>query len=80
MKPNKFLTLRNLLLIIILLTATGCGMQGGQAINLEGHATDPEGVSRVEIWVNSELTWTVEELPQQGNLVSFAHTWTPTVR
>ena len=49
----------------------------GETINLEGHATDPEGISRVEIWVNSELTWTIEELPQQGDLVSFAQTWTP---
>lgn len=49
----------------------------GETINFEGHATSPEGVSRVEIWINSELTMTVEELPTRGDLVSFKQTWTP---
>lgn len=49
-----------------------------EPINIEGHASDPEGVTRVEIWVNSELIQTVKELPQLGNLVRFDHTWTPT--
>jgi hypothetical protein len=49
----------------------------GQEIRIEGHASDPTGVSRVEIWVNQELTWTVEDLPSSGDFVRFSQTWTP---
>lgn len=49
----------------------------GEAIHIEGHAADPEGVSHVEIWVNGELTWTVDELAASGDLVRFQQSWTP---
>jgi hypothetical protein len=49
----------------------------GQEIQIEGHASDPTGVSRVEIWVNRELTWSVEDLPANGNFARFSQKWTP---
>lgn len=49
----------------------------GETVNIEGHATDPEGVSRVEIWLNGGLTWTIDELAPSGDLVRFQQSWTP---
>ncbi len=49
----------------------------GQEIRIEGHASDPTGVSRVEIWVNQELTWTLDDLSTSGDFVRFSQSWIP---
>jgi hypothetical protein len=49
----------------------------GETINIEGQATDPEGVDYVEIWINNELTWTVEDLSVSEDFVRFSQPWTP---
>jgi len=48
-----------------------------QAINIEGHAASPGGVSRVEIWINGALLVTINDPPTEGELASFHAEWTP---
>jgi len=49
-----------------------------QALTIEGHASSPSGVSRVEIFVNEALLAEVYDLPREGTLSSFQAGWTPT--
>ena len=48
-----------------------------QEVNIQGHATGPGGVSRVEIWINGALLTTTNNPPLDGELASFQTTWTP---
>ncbi len=48
-----------------------------QAINIEGHAASPGGVSRVEVWINGALLTTVNDPPMEGDLAAFQAEWTP---
>jgi hypothetical protein len=48
-----------------------------QPINIKGHATSSDGVSRVEIFINNVLMHTFESLHFQGNLAVFEVSWTP---
>ena len=49
----------------------------GQPIHVEGHATSPTGIERVEIWVNDTLTTTISSLSVEGELAHFYYDWTP---
>ncbi len=46
-------------------------------IAVEGHASSPSGVTRVEVWVDGALTETLSELAPKGEFVSYHTTWTP---
>jgi len=48
-----------------------------QAIKIEGHATSPGGVSRVEVWINGALLATVNDPPMEGELAAFHAEWIP---
>jgi hypothetical protein len=48
-----------------------------QAVNIEGHADAPSGVSRVEIWVNGELAARIDSPQAAGNLARFQTDWMP---
>ncbi len=48
-----------------------------QAINIEGHATSPGGVSRVEVWINGALLTTINDPPMEGKLAAFHAEWIP---
>jgi hypothetical protein len=48
-----------------------------QEIQIEGHATSPGGISRVEVWVNSAVFTTINNPPTEGTLAKFQATWTP---
>lgn len=45
----------------------------GQLVTLQGHATGPNGVSRIEIWVNGTLTVEQADPPTEGELAYFDH-------
>ena len=49
----------------------------GSTINIEGHAADEEGISYVEIHINGDLVWTIDEFTRSGGLERFDQTWTP---
>lgn len=49
----------------------------GETIDIEGQANDPAGVAFVEIWINRDLTWTIEDLVGSENFVQFSQAWTP---
>ena len=55
----------------------GLFLSGIQTINIDGHATSPGGVSRVEIWTNGVLLTTLNSPPADGDLASFHYEWTP---
>ena len=55
----------------------GLTISEGQTIPIEGHAASPGGVSKVEIWVNGELQFEVNNPPATDNLASFSQLWTP---
>jgi hypothetical protein len=50
----------------------------GEPINIEGYASSPEGINRVEILVDTTLQEKIENLSQEGRLSSFQTSWTPT--
>ena len=46
--------------------------------NIEGHATSPEGIAQVEVWVNGSLVDTINSPPMADNLARFQSGFTPT--
>src|SRR5512146_1786188 len=56
----------------------GLTLSSLQSIKIEGHASSPGGISRVEVWVNGTLTNTITDLTAEGTLSSFHTEWTPT--
>ncbi len=48
-----------------------------QTLPIEGHASSPEGIARVEIYVNEALLAEVSDLPGEGTLFSYQTSWTP---
>lgn len=48
-----------------------------QEIQIEGHATSPGGISRVEVWVNGAVFTTINNPPTEGTLAKFQAAWTP---
>ncbi|MEW6404529.1 MAG: Ig-like domain-containing protein [Chloroflexota bacterium] len=56
----------------------GLNLSSLQPINIEGYASSPGGVSRVEVWVNGTLTNTITDLTVEGTLSRFHTSWTPT--
>lgn len=48
-----------------------------QEIQIEGHATSPGGISRVEVWVNGAVLTTINNPPTEGTLAKFQAAWTP---
>jgi hypothetical protein len=55
----------------------GLSLSSLQPIKIEGHASSPAGVSRVELWVNGALTHTITDLTAEGTLTGFHAEWTP---
>ncbi|MEA3326146.1 MAG: Ig-like domain-containing protein [Chloroflexota bacterium] len=49
-----------------------------QPIQIKGHASSPDGISRVEILVNSALIAMIEDPPTEDDLASFEALWSPT--
>ena len=49
----------------------------GEAVNIEGHAANPEGVTQVEIWVEGELLFTIDAPTIEGGLTRFSESWLP---
>lgn len=55
----------------------GLALEAVQPIEIEGHASSPGGVSRVEVWIDGALIETLTELAPKGEFVSYHTTWTP---
>lgn len=49
----------------------------GSTVNIEGHATDRRGISHVEILINGELIFTINEFTTAGRLKGFTQLWKP---
>lgn len=47
-------------------------------INIEGHATSPDGISQVEVWVNGTLVETIYSPPQTDGMATFGSGFSPT--
>jgi len=54
----------------------GLTLPQGQAVNVEGHASNPGGVEKVEMMINGQLVDTLQNLPT-GDLASFISSFTP---
>ena len=50
----------------------------GEPINIEGYASSPEGVNRVEILIGTKPQEQIDNLSQEGRLFGFQTSWTPT--
>lgn len=48
-----------------------------QTIQIEGHAASPEGLQRIEIWIDGELLTQIDSPSMEGNLARFEVSWTP---
>jgi hypothetical protein len=48
-----------------------------QTIDIEGHAASPEGLERIEVWIDGDLLNRIESPPMEGNLARFEVSWTP---
>lgn len=55
----------------------GLALAAVQPITIEGHAASPQGISRVEIWIDGLLLTTITDPPSKGTLASFHTPWTP---
>jgi hypothetical protein len=51
-------------------------LAGVQEIHIQGHATSPSGIRKVEILVDGELFKTLDNPPAQDNLASYEIPWT----
>lgn len=49
----------------------------GTEVEINGHASSPEGLSRVEIWINGTLEFTLTGFSSEEDLSRFTQTWTP---
>ena len=50
-----------------------------QPIQIEGHASSPEGISKIEIYIDTDLLATLDNPPLVGKLAPFQTTWMPTI-
>ncbi len=55
----------------------GLMLPQGQPVNVEGHASNPNGTDRVEIFVNGQIVDTVRNLSGAGNLSAFEYSFSP---
>lgn len=55
----------------------GLTLPEGKPIQIEGHASGSEGVEKVEIWINGNLTFELVDLPIEEKLARFSQPWTP---
>ncbi|MCG2785309.1 MAG: Ig-like domain-containing protein [Anaerolineae bacterium] len=55
----------------------GLILPGVQAINIDGHAASPGGISRIEIWIDGALLANIDNPPTDDGLASFHLDWTP---
>lgn len=55
----------------------GLILPGVQAINIDGHAASPGGISRIEIWIDGALLANIESPPIDDGLATFHLNWTP---
>lgn len=55
----------------------GITVPEGQLLKIEGHASSPNAISKVEIWINGELRYEVDNPTTQGKLTRFSQEWTP---
>ena len=47
-----------------------------QPIQVEGHASSAEGLSKVEVYINTDLLASLSDLTVKGKLAYFQTTWT----
>lgn len=55
----------------------GLRLSSLQTINIEGHASSPDGVSLVEIWVNGDLIQTIDSISEEGGAAAFSGSFDP---
>lgn len=55
----------------------GLSFPAVQEIKIEGHASGPGGISRVEIWIDGVVLTTINNPPLDGDLAGFHAAWTP---
>ncbi len=55
----------------------GITVPEGEIINIEGHASSPEGMTKIEIWINGELFFEIGDPPTEGKLSRFSQEWLP---
>lgn len=55
----------------------GISVPEGQLLNIEGHASSSSGTSKIEIWINGELLFEIEDPPTDGELAQFSREWLP---
>ncbi len=55
----------------------GITVPEGERLHIEGHASSPEGVDKIEIWINGELLFEVENPSTEDMLSDFSQEWTP---
>lgn len=55
----------------------GITVPEGQPVKLEGHASNPNGADRVEIFVNGQIIETISDLPATNNLSAFEYSFMP---
>jgi hypothetical protein len=48
-----------------------------QTIQIEGHAASPEGLERIEIWIDGDLLSQLDSPAMEGGLARFEVSWTP---
>ncbi|MCD4674032.1 MAG: hypothetical protein K8R77_15320 [Anaerolineaceae bacterium] len=55
----------------------GITIPGGQPVQVEGHASHPGGIDKVEVNVNGQLVEMLQGLSTTGNLSSFVYSFNP---
>jgi len=55
----------------------GITVPEGQMLQIEGHASSPGGVSKIEIWINANLAFEIDNPPAQDDLSRYSQEWTP---
>ena len=55
----------------------GITVPEGQQVKLEGHASNPNGTDRVEVFINGQIITTLHDLSDANNLSAFEYAFTP---
>lgn len=55
----------------------GISVAEGTALHIEGHASNPGGVSKIEIWINGNLHFEISDPATVDDLSRFSQDWTP---
>ena len=55
----------------------GITVPEGQPVKLEGHASNPNGTDRIEVFINGQIIHTISNLPTTNNLSAFEYSFMP---